>query len=56
MVEKERQKSARIALFIIVPPGVSDITVLHDKPNRSWKTVCEIWSNEQLILPSQEKE
>ena len=34
----------------------SYVSVIQKQPDGSWKTICNSWSNEQLILPSPEKE
>ncbi len=34
----------------------SFVAINQKQPDGSWKTICEIWSIEQLILPPQEKE
>jgi len=34
----------------------SFVAINQKQPDGSWKTICEIWSNEQLIFPPQEKE
>lgn len=32
------------------------VAINQKQPDGSWKTICEIWSKEQLIFPPQEKE
>jgi len=32
------------------------VSIIQKQPDGSWKTICNSWSNEQLILPSPEKE
>lgn len=34
----------------------SFVAINQKQPDGSWKTICEIWSNEQLIYPPQEKD
>jgi len=34
----------------------SYVSVIQKQPDGSWKTICNSWSNEQLILPPSEKE
>ncbi len=34
----------------------SYVSVIQKQPDGSWKTICNSWSNEQLILPSPEQE
>ena len=34
----------------------SFVAINQKQPDGSWKIICEIWSNEQLIFPPQEKE
>jgi len=34
----------------------SYVSVIQKQPDGSWKTICNSWSNEQLILPPPEKE